>query len=58
MRRAAAEAAVAEQRARETALQDRYKALTEQLVDLRRAAAGQKAAPAGAELPVLQPIAA
>ena len=46
-RRAAAAAAVAEQRAREKELQARYKALHDQLADLRRGAAG----------PVQQPIA-
>ena len=59
VRRAAAEAAVAEQRARETALQERYKALSEQLADLhRRGAAGPPAQSAGADLHVPQPIAA
>ncbi len=59
VRRAGAEAAVAEQRARETALQERYKALSEQLADLRRrGAAGPAAQPAGADLHVPQPIAA
>ena len=56
VRRAAAEGAVAEQRARETALQKRFKALSEQVADLRRAAAGH-AVPAPEAVHVPQPIA-
>jgi hypothetical protein len=49
------ETAVTEQRARETALQKRYKALSDQLTDLRRAAAADGSVGAPAQVP--EPIA-